>query len=37
MRKYKILIVSVIVKLYYKLDWSTAKQIVQFHYDFKKK
>lgn len=36
MRKLKIFLISVFVKVYFKLDWNTAKQVVRFHYDFKK-
>lgn len=36
MRKLKIFFIAVFVKIYFKIDWNTAKSLVKFHYDFKK-
>lgn len=35
MMKLKIFIIAVFVKLYFRVNWNTAKTIVKFHFDMK--
>lgn len=36
MKRLKIYIIAIFVRLYFRVNWNTAKAIVKFHFDMKK-